>query len=376
MTRWIILIVAVIVLTAAATFMAQDATNSEAGPNPLAVNSRKGPQPKLEIGQPLVYDFGSMSRMRKGAHTWEIKNSGEGELEMWMESSSCSCTIAKLATTGGEGKEKPHVHVKPNATTTIDLEWDTKTFPETAYHKNATIGTNDPTRPSFQLHVKGNVYPPVSVFPQEMVTMNGISNEEMTRATIAVYSMDMPTMKITKITTSRPEFIVAKYEPMTTESRQQLKVPGGGYRVDLEVKPGLPVGRFSDDVLIETDHALQKEVKVSIAGYATGPISIVPDRVRMTSVSSTQGGTLNLNLVVRGGKATVFEVVHKPEKIDVTIESNETPTQKGRHRLTVSVPPGTPSGPIEDEIVIKTDHPRAAEMRIPVMILITKSSDG
>ena len=372
MTRWITLIVAVIVLTAAATFMAQDASNSEIGPNPLAVNESTGPQPKVEIAQPLLYDFGSMSQMRKGSHTWEIKNSGDGELEMWMDHSTCSCTIAKLATKDAEGKEKPHVHVKPNGTTLIDLEWDTKTFPETAYHKSATIGTNDPSRRLFSLDVKGKVFPPVIVYPPEMITLNGISNEEVTRSTLAVFSMDMATMKITKITTSRPAFFVTKNEPLTNEARQHLNVPGGGYRVDLEVKPGLPLGRFSDEMVIETDHPLQKQVKVSISGYATGPISVVPDRVRMTNVSSRLGATHNLTLLVRGGKATKFDVVHKPEKIDVTIEPNETPTQKGRYRLTVSVPPGTPSGPVDDDIVIKTDHPRASEIKIPVWILITK----
>ena len=145
-----------------------------------------------------------MSHMRKGSHTWEVKNVGHGELEMWLDHSSCSCTIAKLQTKDPEGIEKPHVHVKPNATTTIELEWDTKTFPETAYHKTAVIGTNDPRHQTFTLHISGKVFPPVSVYPPEMIDFKGVSNEELAKSSVAVYSMDMPTMKINKISTSRP----------------------------------------------------------------------------------------------------------------------------------------------------------------------------
>ena len=94
----------------------------------------------------------------------------------------------------------------------------------------------------------------------------------------------------------------------------------------------------------------------------------------MSSVSSREGATSNVTLLVRGGRATKFEVVHKPEKIEVTIEPNETPTQKGRYRLIVNVPPGTAPGPVvEDMIIIKTDHPRASEIKIPVWIVITGS---
>ena len=85
--------------------------------------------------------------------------------------------------------------------------------------------------------------------------------------TRAVYSMDMPNMKVTKISTGRPELFTAKQTPLTAEDRKQLQVPGGGYRIDLEIKPGLPLGRFSDTLVIETDHPLQKETKVSIHGY-------------------------------------------------------------------------------------------------------------
>ena len=195
-----------------------------------------------------MHEFGSMSQFRKDSHTWEVKNVGEAELQLWLDHSTCSCTIAKLASKDtaskdGTSKEKRIVRVKPNESIPIKLEFETKNFQNT-YEKGAWIGSNDPARPLFSLFVKGTIYPPVMVYPPEMITLNGISNEETVRTTIAVYSMDMPTMKITKLTTGRPAVFVPKQASLTKEDRKQLKVPGGGYRIDIEVKPGLPLGRF------------------------------------------------------------------------------------------------------------------------------------
>ena len=44
--------------------------------------------------------------------------------------------------------------------------------------------------------------------------------------------------------------------------------------------------------------------------------------------------------------------------------------------MTVTVPPGTAPGPVDGEIILKTDHPSARELKVPVSILISSSSSG
>ena len=375
MKRWIVLIVSVIGLTAGAAFFAQNTTNTELEPYGHVAADPSGPQPRVEIKGPLVHEFGQMSQFRKSSHIWEIKNVGDKDLELWLEGSTCSCTIAKLATPpGASEKEKPHVRVKPNDITPIELEWDTKEF-SAEYKKSATIGTNDPRRPSFALEVHGVVYPPLIVYPPEMITVNGISNEETTPARRAVFSLDMPNMKIVKITSGRPDIITAKQSPLTDDDRKHLNVPAGGYRIDIEIKPGLPVGRFADTLVVETDHPLQKETKISIQGYANGPIGVVPQKIVMTGVSGVTGATQSVSMLVRGGKPTKFEIIQKPDdRLGVEIVPFE--DQKGRYRLTVTVPPGTPAAHIDKDIILKTDHPRASEIKIPTSIIITDGSSN
>ena len=63
-------------------------------------------EPKVEVPGPLLYEFGSMSQLSEGTHTWEFKNVGDADLELWMESSTCSCTIAKLKSDQGKKKRR------------------------------------------------------------------------------------------------------------------------------------------------------------------------------------------------------------------------------------------------------------------------------
>jgi len=70
-------------------------------------------------------------------------------------------------------------------------------------------------------------------------------------------------------------------------------------------------------------------------------------------------------------------VLKAPEKVKVTIvpvdEKTQDDTSKSDdpkktiryYQLTVTVPPGLPTGVIHEDIVLGTDHPRASEIRVP-----------
>ncbi len=375
MARWIILTVVVVVLTGAATFLVQYAPDSDSElVSPVVVKS--GPQPKVEVSPDLMFDFGVMSQRDKGTHTWTIKNVGEGELELWLEGKpTCSCTVAELEVPKGEeGGAKKVVKVKPGDSTKINLFWETRNR-ENHYSQSATIGTNAAEKPSFTLAVHGLVHPPVMVVPPQLITLTEVSNETTTPARVGVFSLDRPATKVTKVTTSRPSLITARAVPFSEEEKKAFKTTTG-YRVEIDIKPGMPLGRFQDEIVIDTDHPLQPETKITITGNVTGPISVVPERLRMPNVVGKQGATREITLLVRGGDKTKFEVAHKPDKVEVAIAPSNTGDSKGRYLMTVKVPAGTASGWVDDEIILKTDHPRAGELKIPVSIIVSNGSAG
>jgi hypothetical protein len=372
MFRWMTLALIVISVTAAVTLVAYYVPDPPIRPVNV-VAEPKGPPPVLEIEGPNVYDFGIMPTTDKGKHSWTIKNKGEGDLELTLRGTSCSCTIAKFKTKQGE--PEPVVVVKPAESTTIELEWETKQFAG-AYAKHAMINSNDPKRLSFQLNVKGAVYSPVLVFPPEMIRFEAIPNDEANRAHVAVYSMDRTLTKVTKVSSTRPEYVVPKASPLSEEERKQYNIKSGGYRLDVEIKPGMPIESFNEEILVETDHPLMPQLKVSVAGRTVGPVSVVPTSLRLTNVSSKNGVTGELAVLVRGDRPIKFEVERKPAAVEVKIERSQTKNQAGRYNLRVIVPPGTQPGTIDETMIIKTDHPFAREIKVPIKILVSSVSEG
>jgi Protein of unknown function (DUF1573) len=374
MLRWIALAVFVVLLVGATVFMTSDTTIADPTPPPVVAPVATGPSAKLELTEPATFEFGTLPQLSGGKHTWEIKNVGEVDLEITMGNTTCSCTVAKLKS--AEGEAKPKLVIKPGDSTKIDVEWSTKTFHDD-YSQGVTLTTNDPAHASVSVGVHGKVHPPVIVVPTDTITFSSISNEQTQQAKIAVFSMDRPETKLTKFKTSRPEWLVARAEPLTSKDIEQLKTPStasgpkAGHSVIVEIKPGMPLGRFQEELVIETDHPLKAELKITITGNMIGPISVIPDRVRMSSVSSSQGASRDLTLLVRGGKPTKFEVLSHPEKLDVKITPDDTATQHGRYKMTVTVAPGTSAGPVNGDIVLKTDNPQAATLKIPVTVLIS-----
>jgi hypothetical protein len=373
MLRWIILAVVVVGISAAATLLVQYVPDLALEPS-SAATARAGPQPKVQIEEPLVYDFGKMSQWDQGSHAWIIKNLGKGDLELWQEGdTSCSCTVAEF--TGGEKKanaaDRKTVVVKPAGSTKINLVWQTKSF-ENKYHQYAKVGTNDLSRPIFQIAVQGVVHHPVVAVPPQLLTFESISNEETTRAKIAVFSPDRKDMKITKISTSRPALIEASIEPLPAQGKTMFKVEGG-YNVSVRIKPGMPLGKFKDELIIATDHPLQRELRVPIGGNVTGLVSVIPEG--LARVVGRGGGSKEVKLVVRGGRPTHFELLRKPDQLEISIEPADG-SPPGVYRLRATIPPGTAAGRIDDQIILKSDLPKAGEIKIPVSIYVSNAPAG
>jgi hypothetical protein len=222
------------------------------------------------------------------------------------------------------------------------------------------------------LKVHGMVHAPIVVLPEPhegVILVGDISNDKVKQMSLAVFSPEHPELKIKKLSTSKPNLIVATPVPLTPKELKDLKAKGG-YRVNLEFKPGMALGTFREELIVETDHPDQPKLQLVLAGMASGPISLLPSILRMVAVNGKEGASEQLNLLVREGRPTTFKVIRKPEKVEVSIAPNDTPTLKGRYRLTVTVPPGTAPSLIDDEIILQTDHPNVNQLKVPVNIVV------
>jgi hypothetical protein len=129
--------------------------------------------------------------------------------------------------------------------------------------------------------------------------------------------------------------------------------------------------------VVKTNHPKQPAIKMAITGRSVGPISLMPNQVFFSRVSSDKGATRVITMWVRGHDSTSFTVQSAPRQLKVAVvpvedsgQATDPDARAKRYRITVSVPPHTPPGQITGTIVLKTDHPSAAEMQIPVRITV------
>jgi hypothetical protein len=369
MRRWIILAVVVVAISTTATVAVQylqfDSPTPGEVPYPAGADD-SGPKPLAVVDGDLTHSFGVAAQKVNITKNWEIKNEGQADLVLTKGVIECNCTVAAF---DGD-KKKDTITLKPGQKTTLHLSFETREV-NGAFHKKAEILTNDPLHPSLSFVADGTVHPSVVLYPPES-TINylEISNDQDDHhSSVMLFSPDQPDVKITQLVTSRPGHVVATEEPMSADDCKAMKVEKGR-RITINVKGNMPLGFFREEVVIKTDHPKKPELKLIVAGKMVGPISATPERLLLSPVHSGRGEIGAVTLTVRGLRPTRFEVEQKPEKIDVVVTQRDPNLPGGQYLLTVTVPPGMPSGDIEDQIVLKTDHPKAGELKIPLGIRI------
>lgn len=376
MKRWLALAGLVVAISAAAAWITQsisaggDTSGTLPFPSkPIGEREMAGPPPTVVLDGETVFNFGIMSQQDVGTRDFVIGNEGPGDLILTGTQPSCSCTVGNL--NPGES-----VTVKPGGQFTISIRWETRDFTG-RYEKYAIIETNDPQRPQLLFTAKGEVQPDLITLPEgTSIDFRRVTNDKPQRHSMIVASPSRPEMELTSLSTSRPDLIHLSHRPLDKDELAKLKLTGA-HEVMIEVQPSKELGPFLEEVVIQTDHPKRSELRLSVSGTISGPISITPPMIRMRDVIGSRGDSTSALVWVRGQSETAFEVVRKPEALSVEIvPAEETGDAKGAsaagraYRLTVSVRPGASPGVVQTPIVLKTDHPEAGELAIPVEVRI------
>jgi hypothetical protein len=368
MWRWLALILVVVAVSAGAAWFSMSVTPAGADPAdvpfPVATQDT-GPPAKLTIDGELVYDFGVMAQQQKGNREIILRNEGPGDLTIRGVEPSCSCTVVNL-------KPNETKVLKPGETFPMKVEWQTKDFKD-AFEKQARVLTSDPEHPEVLFIVKGRVEPAIVTMPESgVIDARSLVNTESHLLHAALASPDRPRTKILGIATSRPELLEVTSKPLTDEEIKNFRFEAG-HHLEITVKPQPVLGAFNEEIVVKTDHPLKEEVRLTVAGKVIGPISATPAWIRMPEVSTARGESIAVRLWVLGQDVTHFEVASAPENLKVAIApvDDKAKGAAGRaYNMTVTVPPGTSPQLIEEPIVLKTDHPQASEVKLPVYILV------
>ena len=151
--------------------------------------------------------------------------------------------------------------------------------------------------------------------PDPVLNVQTISNDEDDhKLLIAVYSKDRPETKVVKITTSNKQ-VEASHEPLSEKEAKSLPVEiTRGEKVTINIKSGLPLGVFKEEVIITTDHPKQPEVRLTVTGKLIGAINFQPAALVLHDADGRAGATGELSIVVTQNRPTAFKVAEGSRK--------------------------------------------------------------
>lgn len=344
--------------------------------------------PRAEASE-TVHAFGTIGTGATGRHTFTIRNTGSGPLTLRPGASSCSCTVGEIGGVDVAGPDG-HVVVPAGSTAPVTVQWTGKGGGG-PFRQQVTILTDDPRRPEIPLVVEGAVVPTWKAVP-EAIVLPGITAAAgaSAAATVFTFGPTPPTfMAVTIDGADADRWFRVSTAPLPAAVIAGETGATGGFRVDVEVKPGLPLGRLRRLITVTFD--LQEEItaEIPLEGVVGGDLMLAGpawDTTRQALVLGTVSGrvglTTTLFITAKGPHAadvrpTVREVV--PGALAVTVGAAAPVGGGGSRRipLEIAIAPGSrgvnhlcsESGP-PGRIVLDTGHPDTPTLTIPVCVAI------
>lgn len=287
-----------------------------------------------------VHDFGSVEQGNVVMHAFRIENGGTTPLRIGHLKGTCACTVA--ASTERD--------VPPGESAEISVRLDTARLAGPT-RKTVTVYTNDPETPVVGLTVTGRV------------------ESDLVLSSTALYigriRRGQPAGRDIMITTGRPggKARVSWAEPTSPKLRTEIvDVPGGGQRLHVELDDGLPLGPFSEQVLLHTTSSQLPMVRIGVFGTIEGDVEVVPAQLTF----GVTRGHAERGVHVRNAGTSPVAVTRASIPPELGTCALET-IQPGReYRVTVRLRDGLAPGTVEGSLDIFTDHPVEGHLVVPL----------
>jgi hypothetical protein len=202
--------------------------------------------PDLQVETP-TFNFGETYQGDKVPHVFEFTNQGDDPLIIDRVRSSCGCTAVLVS-------EK---NIPPGGKGELKANFDSARF-RGNISKTIYIYSNDPVRPTMQLHIKGSVKEIVAVEPLQ-INFGKVEAGKPVTSTVVLRNQGKETLKLGK--------------PHATAAELQVKMPevdfASGAEVTLELKltPKPGQARFSGYVMVPVEGIPKNELRIPV--YAT-----------------------------------------------------------------------------------------------------------
>jgi len=344
--------------------------------------------PRAEVPE-TRHAFGTIGTGESGSHRFMIRNAGGGPLTLTRGSTSCSCTVSDFESDEGGSQDAKKV-VPPGGETFVTVQWQGKP-PGGPFRQQATILTDDPRRPEVAFVVEGAVVPVWRAVP-EAIVLSTLSSSAGQRASVTIFTYGQAAPEVESISiddSQAAQFFSLAASPLSAAELAAAKPATGGFRIDVDVRPGLPLGRLRHTVRATFTMPEQVVAAIPLEGNVGGDLVLAGpgwDSSRHALMLGTVSGRTGLRtrvfLSAKGPhRDSVRPTVQTrvPDLIEVTI-GEPAPVGSGavvRIPIDIEIPPGSravnhicseqaPAG----RIVLATGHPDAPTFSIPVCVAI------
>jgi hypothetical protein len=329
--------------------------------------------PRMVIEVPAEgIDFGSMKQGVRAERDVVVRNAGTGVLCLRRPTGSCGCVKVMLV----EEQRK----IEPGATATVKVIMDS-TGREGTISKSVTIFSNDPQAPAKVIPVKAEVSLGL-VVSSLRADFGTVAKDRPANATVRLRSPKTDAAwKVTGV-----DVVKATGRPEAPEMSWEAKeVEDPAWRI-VEVSlrhPGSPTyGSIGGQLRIATTHADRPEV-------------LLPYWMQVVTSVMARPPNASLGFVPRAGHATVrlepqegvtfrvlsAEVLPVAKDADAAgpgflvdfAQAQGGPYKRGTWLVNIAYDgKSRQPGPLRAEVLVKTDAPDAAEIRIPVTATVKK----
>jgi hypothetical protein len=358
-------------------------------PLDLTPTSGSAAASKTKIGPKVVvvnnerHEFGKMDRTEHRSHVYVIRNDGDAPLTLETGQPSCGVCVKVFKVDRSE--------VPPGERANVTIEWEAKPG-DIEFEQSGPLTTNDPRRPTIQLTIKGTIIDTVRAERTD-VHFHDISANEPAAGGINIHSFrfDDPKVENFELTNSTlAPFFNVSFVPLASSELAKEPNAKAGLKMNIEIKPGMPIGRIEQSVKVTTNQPGAPPLTVNIHGnvisdiYLAAGQMVAPEKllVGLGPVQRSEGAKRTFYLIVKGPHrdATQLQVasVTPPMDFKATLgEPNRDNPKIIRYPLNVEVPAGaTPVNHMSEgayaQVRLTSTHPDVKELNIKVRYAVTE----
>jgi len=303
----------------------------------------KGPKGIITIEE-TTKDFGSVWVGPTLSHSFSVKNTGDAVLEITKVKPSCGCTIAG---------QYPRT-LAPGESGLLPFSINTSKL-SSRFEKGITVTSNDPVTPEVRLKLRGEVKQYIDIVPNNANFGRLMGEETQER----VLNITNNTEKPLELTLNKPEDGGFKFELVTKE-------PGQKFELHVKAAPPYEAGTMKGTAILTTNAEEQKSVEIIARAAVPERLDVQPQSI---TVSNAPGADQGLSRVIRFtnyGEKPVKLLESTADDAAIKLTLNERTPGKA-YTVLVELPPNYDPGAAGKNIVLKTDDPQKAEIKIPVI---------